>query len=493
MINNILRIVPALVFLLISEFAVAQAPGTMWSTTYDGNENDFGNYVQQTSDGGFIIAGQTGSANGQTDSGDIWIIKTDSNGDTLWTKQFDSGGRDEAVSILQTANNNFIIAANKRYFASTNQDIWLIRTDQNGDTIWTKTYGGGSEDKVYSFQQTSDGGFILAGMTYISGTGQDVWLIRTDANGDTLWTKVFSGPGSDYLRSIKETSDGGFIATGFHFSVTVGAPDLWLIRTNSVGDTLWTKIYNGPHYSYSFDYGNDVMQTADEGFAVIGRINGLPNTTNTNIWLLRTDSNGDTLWTKEFGGLGLEEANSFQQTADGDFIIAGYTYDGSSSIDAWLIKTDSNGETIWTEVYGDSSNDQFRSVDITSDGGYAISGYSYSYGSGDSDVWLVRLNSENITAVENEINNPQSFQLFQNYPNPFNPSTTIKFTISDFGFTNLKIYDVLGNEVVTLVDEYKPAGTYEVEFNAINLPSGVYFYQLKSGELIQTKKLTLLK
>ena len=477
-----------------------QAPQTLWTKIYNGNENDYGNTVQQTSDGGFVIVGQTGSVNGQTDSGDIWLIKTNSDGDTLWTKQFDSGGRDDAVSVQQTSDNGFFIAGNKIIPGSSDEDIWIIRTDQNGDTIWSKTFGGSIGDKIYSAQLTSDGGFILAGRTFNTGTVQDSWIIRMDANGDSIWTRVLNGPGNDYIRSIKETADGGFIATGFYFSTTVGASDIWLIRTNAVGDTLWTKIYNGPYYSYSFDYGKDVIQTPDGGFLVAARINGLPNTTNSNIWLLRTDSNGDTLWTKEFGGLGIEEATSLQQTEDGDFIIAGYTYDGTTSIDAWLIKTDSNGDTLWTKVYGDSSNDQFRSVSVTSDGGYVIVGYSSSFGSGDSDVWLLRLNSENSTVVENEIDNPQNFMLFQNYPNPFNPSTKIKYVISNVEThrdaslrTTLKVYDVLGNEVATLVDEFKPAGSYEVEFIANQLPSGIYFYQLQSGESIQTKKLMLLK
>ena len=209
-----------------------------------------------------------------------------------------------------------------------------MKTNANGDSLWSNTFGGIESEDAYSVQQSSDGGYIIAGETYSYGAGEgDFWLLKTNANGDSLWSNTFGGSDRDYAKSVQQTTDGGYIIAG---------------------------------YTYCYGAGFD-------------------------IWLIKTDENGDSLWTRTFGGGLDDEANSVQQTSDGGYIIAGETKSyGSGGYDFWLIKTDENGNEIWNETFGGSGSEQAQSVQQTSDGGFVIAGYTTSYGAGLSDVWLIK-------------------------------------------------------------------------------------------------------
>lgn len=480
--------------------ALAQPPTPLWSKTYGDSDGDVGNSVQQTLDGGFIIAGQIGAVIGAIDSGDVWLLRTDADGDTLWTRRYGGPGRDEGNSVLQTADNGYIVAGYTAQIGGFDIDVWLIRTDTNGDTLWTKTYGGTSSDEARFVQQTADDGFIVVGTTRSYGAGgTDVWLIRTDANGDTLWTRTFGGPAIDHGNAVQQTTDGGFIVAGSLFFSAIGAPDLWLIRTDANGDTLWTRTLNGRYFPYSFDIASDVQQIPGGGFIVVGRTNGPPNTTNTDVWLIRTDAGGDTLWTRQFGGTGTEIANSVQQTSDGGFVIAGYSIaPGSSNIDAMLIRTAADGDSLWSITLGGSGNDQATAIRNTANGGFVLTGFAPSPGGESSDVWLARLDEGSTAIGDIPGTAPDRFRLLQNYPNPFNPTTNIGFRISDFGLVKLTIYDLLGREVKILVNESLAPGSYRVEWDGRDeagqpVSSGVYFYRLQAKNFGQMRKLILLR
>jgi hypothetical protein len=480
MVRQLILVMSLLYVAIITVFA--QAPDILWTKTFGGDDYGHGNSVLQTEDDGFLIAGLKDFIPGQLNTGDVWLIRTDSNGDTLWTKTYgDTSGWDEGYSIQQTSDGGFIIAGKTSSYGAGLSDAYLIRVDDNGDTLWTKTYGGESDEYATCVQQTSDGGFILVGHTYSYGFGSsDVWLIRTDENGDTLWTKTFGTPGVDFGNSVQQTSDGGFIATGRIMSFISGAPDLYLIRINSNGDTLWTKSYNGPYFSYSLDEGKDVQQMPDGGFFILGRTDGPVNTTNSSLWLIRTDSNGDTLWTKTYEYMA---GNSMQLTTDGGFIITG---------DTSLIRINDEADTLWTKALG-ISDDFAYSVQQTSDGGFIVAGRTNN-SSSPPDVWLVRVGSDGTTSAENNSTLPAQYELFQNYPNPFNPITNISWHSPLSSWQTLKIYDVLGNIVATLVEDYRPAGLNEVEFDASKLPSGIYFYRLNiDNKQSIVKKMTLIK
>jgi hypothetical protein len=320
---------------------------------------------------------------------------------------------------------------------------------QAPDTLWTKTFGEGVGNSV---QQTTDGGYIVAGEK-----DWDVLLIKTDALGDTLWTKTIEGRRYDRANSIQQTVDGGYIVVGTTRPFA-GNDDVWLIKTNALGDTLWTKTFGGGG-------GNSVQQTADGGYIVAG---------GSDHWLIKTDVSGDTLWTKTFGE---GEGNSVQQTTDGGYIVAGEKND-----DILLRKTDASGDTLWTKNFEGSG----LSVQQTTDGGYLVAGTNY-------DVLLIKIAPDLTNIQKKETKLVTHYSLSQNYPNPFNPTTAINFTLPHSEFTTLTVYNILGKEVSTLVSKKLNQGNHTFTFDGKHLASGIYYYQLTAGDYREVNKMILLK
>jgi predicted secreted protein len=225
-----------------------------------------GQEVRQTSDGGYIIAGQVRTYN--VTPWDAWLIRTDVNGDAIWTKVYGGSEHDLAYPIIQTTDGGYLMAGGTQSFGAGNYDMWSIKTNANGDSLWSKTYGGVDRDECFDAEQTADGGYILAGRTYSFGAGNaDAWLIRTDVNGDALWTKTYGGPAHDWAMAVHQTSDGGYVFVGSTESFGSGDYDVWVIRTDANGDTLWTQTYGGTES----ETGNDGRQTSDGGYIVCGQ------------------------------------------------------------------------------------------------------------------------------------------------------------------------------------------------------------------------------
>jgi len=468
-------------------------PQISFERTYGGYGTDYGNSVQQTTDGGFIIAGYT--LNLGTYWEDVYLIKTDSSGDTLWTRAYGGELFEEGWSVQKTVDGGYIIAGRMAsFFPWYSSNVYLIKMDSSGDTLWTRTYRDG---EGYSVQQTSDQGYVIVGGTYFIGPEDGfVYLIKTDAVGDTLWTRTYGGEWYDVGYSIQQTTDGGYVIAGVTKSFGAGEEDIYLIKTNSSGDTLWTRTYGGAFD----DTGNSVQQTTDEGFIIAGYSDNL-GAGALDVYLIRTDSSGDTLWTRTYGGVFDDTGNSVQQTMDGGFVIAGVTASfGAGDTDVYLIKTDSSGDTLWTRTFGGDGHDDGKSVQQTEDGGYVITGGTR------GDVYLVKTDPDGYVGISDNkfpsLELPHAWALSQNYPNPFNPTTTISFKIpSEAGkkqHVNLTIYDLRGRHVKTLVDEeYKP-GTHQVVWNGKNeqgqqVSSGIYLYTLKSGDKRYTRKMVILE
>jgi len=253
---------------------------------------------------------------------------------------------------------------------------------------WNKAFGGTEDDRGKSVAQTSDDGYIIAGETDSYGAGEeDIWLIKTDSNGNKMWSKTFGGTHRDYGHSIAQTSDRGYIITGTTFSYGAGRWDVWLIKTDSNGNEIWNKTFGGADSDSAFS----VAQTSDEGYIITG-VTGLYTTERSDVWLIKTDSNGNKMWSKTFGGTDDDSGESVAQTSDGGYIITGFTESyGTGSCDVWLIKTDSKGNKIWDKTFGGTDCDRGYSIAQTSDGGYIITGDTKSYGAGSWDVWLIKV------------------------------------------------------------------------------------------------------
>ncbi len=360
---------------------------TYFAKTYVGAYWDVAFSVHHTSDGGYILAGGTYSFG--AGSSDIFLIKTDANGNVQWAKTYGGPGYDEAFSVQQTSDGGYIVAGWTRY-SMINSDFFLIKTDANGNVQWAKTYGGTDNDYAYSVQQTSDGGYIVAGRTLSFGMGSNILLIKTDANGNIIWAKTYGGPSWDEASSVQQTSDGGYIVAGWTGSFGAGAGDIFLIKTDANGNLQWAKTYGGTNY----DTASSVQQTSDGGYIVAGTTRSF-GAGGSDFFLIKTDVNGNIQWAKTYGGTNYDTASSVQQTSDGGYIVAGTTRSfGAGGSDFFLIKTDANGNIQWAKTYGGTGGDEAYSVQQTSDGGYILAGRTYSFGAGTWDAFLIKTDAD---------------------------------------------------------------------------------------------------
>ncbi len=526
-------------------FYTAAVAQITFQKTFGGSNTDISYSVQQTGDGGYIVAGYSLSFG--VGSRDVLLIRTDVNGNTLWTKTYGGSNTDYALTVRQTTDGGFIIGAHSESFGAGSHDVYLIKSDPSGEIIWSKVYGGGSADGAYSIQQTKDGGYIISAHTSSFGAGQhDIYLIKTDGNGDTLWTKTYGGSGGDFLRSVHQTSDSGYILVAETLSFGVGQYDIYLVKTDERGNILWAKTYGGG----SSDYGYSVTQTTDGGYIVAGYTKSF-GAGMSDVLLVKTDANGDISWAKTYGGSSSDYGYSVTQTSDGGYIVAGYTESYGLAGDVYLVKTDSDGNHQWSRTFGGSGKDLSWSVQQSADGGFIITGYTTSFGSGNQDVYLIKTDELGISGCNEStvgtitgdaaiiVNSTQTLiasgafidsaatittgsvtvdsilcsnfptnmnrssdehnphigrtVLFKNYPNPFNTRTTIYYSLPKSGRVQFSIYDLTGYEVARLIDGEQSAGYRQVTWDASNVSSGIYFYRLQAGDFVQTHKMLLLK
>lgn len=375
-------------------------PVEEWNKTFGGNNQDGAKYVQQTQNGGFIIAGDTKSfgAGGY----DAWLIKTDYKGNEQWRKTFGGAGTDIVWAARQTSDGGYVVAGQTNSYGGKDQ-VWVFKTDGSGNQQWSKTFGGNYGDSANSVQQTSDGGYIIS--AYSSSCTDSVkgsaWIIKTDSNGNQQWTKRFGGCGSDMANSLLQTSDGGYIFAGSTDSTETGAKGRtpWIVKIDSNGKWQWQQLES---QGYEF---TSIKQAIDGGFILSGTV--VPRGSYDKAWLYKTDSNGNEVWSKTFGSGGIFKGTSVQQTSDGGYALsavvnpdAGTTEDGfvyAGRSDSLLIKTDATGVKQWNIKLGKDGFDDIYSIQQANDGGYILAGTTDSYGGGEQ-AWLVKVSNE-ITPV----------------------------------------------------------------------------------------------
>ena len=418
----------------------AQIPTIEWQNTIGGDQDDLLHSVKQTSDGGYILGGHSKSG-----------ISGDKTEDVIGMFDF---------------------------------DYWVVKLDGLGNIVWQNTIGGNSVDELYSVQQTSDGGYILGGLSYSDLSGDktesylgvsDYWVVKLDGLGNIVWQNTIGGNQNDELHSVQQTSDGGYILGGFSDSGISGDK---------------TEARMGP-----------------VGFQ--------------NYWVVKLDGSGTIVWQNTIGGNHHDRLYSVQQTSDGGYILGGSSCSDISGDktendmhegDYWVVKLDGSGNVVWENTIGGWAGawfgDELYSVQQTSDGGYILGGYSYSDLSGDkteanlgeNDYWVVKLTPDPSISVEDQPISviPDQLTVFPAFPNPFNPSTTIRYGIENDSRVTIEIYNISGKQILTLLNNTQTQGWYSVIWNGTNQrgelsPAGIYLSRITSDNEVKTTKLMLLK
>lgn len=484
--------------------ANAQAPVIEWQKSLGGGSYDLAYSLQRTTDGGFIVAGYSssndGDVSGNHGSGDYWVVRLDTSGNLVWQKSLGGSSFDIAGSVQQTTDGGFIVAG----FSTSNdgnvsenhgtEDGWIVKLSSGGNLVWQKALGGSFWDGATSLQQTTDGGFIVAGYSDsndgdVSGNhgGYDSWIVRLDYDGDIVWQKSLGGSNEDWANSIQQTTDGGFIVAGYSssndgdVSENQGSSDYWIVKLDTAGNLVWQKSLGGSAAEYAFS----VQQTIEGGFIVAGSSNSSDGDVSENqggsiygdYWIVKLDTAGNLEWQKSLGGSDDESARSVYQNADGGFIVAGISRSADGDVsgnhgnwDYWIVQLNSTGDLVWQKTLGGTYEDDGASIQQTPDGGFIVGG---STGSANGDVsenhgvfdyWIVKLTSDTATGIAS-ISNP----FISVYPNPASDKITLTFSSSEkkeIQMTNTLGQIVFDEEINSTKEEIDvsefPAGIYVV-------------------------------
>lgn len=415
--------------------ATAQlVPEIEWQKSLGGTSSELAQSIQPTKDGGYIVVGSTYSNDGDVSDNhgnvDAWVVKLDAKGEMEWQKCLGGTSYEHAYGILETNDGGYIVAGktgSQDGDVSDNHggsDAWLVKLDATGKIIWQKCLGGSGDEEVFDIQKTDDGGYILVGSTYSvdgdvvgcrgDGSGNygesDAWVVKLKENGDIDWQKCLGGSAYDVAHSIQLTKDGGYIIAGVtssqdgDVSDPIGGLDAWIVKLKENGEIEWEKCLGGTFHEHAYN----IQLTDDGGYVFVGftwssdgDVSGYRRAYD--IWVVKLKENGDIDWQKCLGGTNHDQAYSIQLTKDGGYIVAGGTQSQDGDVsghhryeDIWVVKLDEKGEINWQKSLGGTENDNAYSIQQTDDGGYVVAGHVYSQDGdvlsnhGSWDVWIVK-------------------------------------------------------------------------------------------------------
>jgi hypothetical protein len=381
-------------FLVLLQFSFAQQP---FQRTLGNSLGDYATTIKRTSDSGFIITGSTWIGTGADER--IWLIKTNSFGDTLWTRYF--GGSTSAGGIedvVETHDSGYLVVSGDTYMIG-NKNIYLCKFSREGDLLWTRSIGGSNHDYMNSVEELEDEGFILSGYSKSYGTGNgDAVILRTDKMGNPQWMMTYGGADFDIASCIRQTPDHGFIVVGRTASFGAGNQDCLVFRIDSAGALLWSKTYGGTE-------GENGLSVCESlaGFLVAGTSLSY-GAGGGDIMVIKINATGDIIWSKTYGGNLYDGMNSIQRLSDGNFIISGSTQSfGNGSSDAYLLKINENGDLLWSKTYGGADLENAYSSIEMNNGEIIFAGQTKSSGAGGTDIFLVKTDAGGYSGCTNEM------------------------------------------------------------------------------------------
>lgn len=487
-------IVIALFAILLLSSGTAHGQNTVWSGHYGGYYNDAGYSSAPTTDGGLFVAGSTYSfGNGDHD---IYVLKVDSIGDTLWSRTFGGASTDFGRDVIATNDSGCIVVGSTASSGAGKEDMIILAVNSDGSLRWSKTYGGANSDEAWSVRSTSDGNLIVCGTTSSSGAGYgDLWLFKMSMTGDSIWARTFGGVGGESGMAVREAFD-GYVAIGSTGSFGAGYSSIYAVKTSFAGDSVWAKTFGGDKADNGY-----ALEISNFGDYVIAGATSSYGLGYNDAYIVDISPDGNVMWEQTYGGTKDDRAYSIRTTPSGDLIVGGTTESfGAGAVDMYLLKLNPIGGVIWSKTYGGTLSDYCRNVSIDLKGNYLLSGYSYSYATGGTDLYMLSVTGDSPTPVEElPIESlPDGYALFQNYPNPFNGATHIQFTLPRRAAVTLTIYNVLGQQVRRFEESTHSAGLFQLDWDGTDdrhseVASGIYFYSLTTSDLTITKKMILVK
>jgi len=375
------------IFLSVFLISMSGFAQTEFQRSFGGMKKENSYRVLQTSDKGYLSLGSTESFG--AGKSDIYLINMDALGNLKWSKTYGGTENDFGHSMDNTNDGNFIILGHTSSFSKDYNDLCLIKINQEGKVLWSKSYGLDASDYASEVQATSDGGFIILAETinFINNDkNSDILVVKTDAVGTIQWSKVFGGDNTDYGYSIEQTRDGGYVIGGETNSYGAGDWDYYLLKLKADGAVEWSKTYG----ELGTDFGRYAQQTPDGGYLIGG------NTTNHkadgfDICLIKVDASGEVQWTKVYGGVGTDYLLNLKMVDEKGFVIVGYTNSSDQlSEDAFVMHFNHSGNIIWTKAFGSNLNDYGVTLTITSDNDLIIGGSTKGFGTIEDDVYIIK-------------------------------------------------------------------------------------------------------
>ncbi|OPL19327.1 MAG: hypothetical protein AVO35_11315 [Candidatus Aegiribacteria sp. MLS_C] len=467
--------VETLTLLMLTGAMEAQAPDTLWTETFGGSLEEHCYDCVLTSDGGFAMVGFTSSAGAGED--DVWLVRTDSSGNMLWQQTYGGTSDDRGYSLAQTSDGGFILGGWTFSFGAGMADIWLIKTDGNGNLEWDREFGTTSGfERCYPVIQTSDGSYVIAGETDNNGTTySDIWLLKTDGDGDILWDSTFGGARDDFGLDVIEMDSGDYAVAGWTCYVN-GTCDLKLFTTDQNGVLVDESLIGGA----GTDQCRALTQLPDGDLMVVGETNSTASGL-FDAWLVRADQECNLVWENTYGSDGQDDfGNDICILSDGNVAVCGLTKpSGGINEDLWLFLTDTAGSQQWHTTFGGSGSETGEAIVETDDGGVAVAGCTGSFGAGSTDFWLLR--TEGFQSVGQQQASSGCLQVLSAAPNPFTCSCRV--TVGCAEAVDAEVFSIDGRLVRELQSAPVAPGTWEIRWDGTALggdpvPPGVYILRM---------------
>lgn len=419
---------PTSILIISSIYICFGQSAIKWQKNYGGSNNEYGYSILGCSNGGYLLAGSSGSNDFDVvknyGGDDVWLSKISISGNIEWERNYGGSANDVAYSVIETNDRGYVFAG---YTTSNDSDVsgnagaadvWVVKIDSSGDIIWQSTLGGSANDYARAIIQTTDNGYVFAGYTNsnngdVSGNhgGYDYWVVKLDSGGNLEWQEALGGGNFDQAYAIALTNDSGFVVTGYvssndgNVSGNHGSQDMWTVKLDISGNLLWQKAMGGGNSDFAYS----IMQAQDGNYLIGGTSNSsdgdiVTNYGNFDYCIIKFDTARNIIWQKTLGGSGQDEAKSIIQDWDGGFAITGFSFSNDSDVvgshgllDYWLVKIDSLGNIQWQKAMGGTVDDVSQSVIQTGSNNYMVAGYAESNNGNSSsnygmkDYWVLKL------------------------------------------------------------------------------------------------------